>query len=113
MSLESAVRLIASMTLLLLASPALADDSTGADVWNAKCATCHGSTGAGDGPAAGALPRKPRDFTDAAFWDGTTDAAIRATITKGKPGTAMRAFPMKDAQLDALMAYIKTFQPKG
>ena len=97
--------------LLAFASPVHAGETTGKDLWNAKCATCHGATGDGQGPASGALPRKPRDFTDAAFWESTTEATIRAIIVKGKPGTAMRAFPMKDANLDALVAYIKTFKP--
>ena len=103
------------LTLLLLASPnALAGDTTsGADLYAAKCATCHGSTGKGDGPAAGALPRKPRDFSTAEFWETTTEDAIRTTISKGKPGSAMRGFPMNEAKLTSLVDYLKTFKPES
>jgi cytochrome c1 len=40
-----------------------------------------------------------------------TDDRLRATITRGKPGTAMRPFPMKDQQLTDLVAYLQTLAP--
>ena len=60
---------------------------------------------------SGAPPKKPQDMTDAAFWKGMTDDKLRATITKGKPGSAMRAFPMKPEPLSDLVAYLNTLKP--
>lgn len=103
----------ALLTLLLLTPLASAEETTGADLYAAKCATCHGATGQGDGPAAGALPRKPKDFSTSEFWDNTTTKAIKTTILQGKPGSAMRGYPMSDDKLDALVAYLQTFKPKS
>jgi len=98
--------------LLLTLSLAQADPATeGRSIYVAKCQACHGSEGKGDGPAARALPKPPRDFTSAAFWKGQTDAKLRATITQGKPGSAMRGFSMSDNQLGALVAYLNTLKP--
>src|SRR5438094_8275356 len=42
----------------------LAQDTTaGKQVYVKWCAGCHGETGAGDGPAAGAMLPRPRNFT--------------------------------------------------
>lgn len=91
------------------AGPESAPASDGRAVYTAKCQACHGASGRGDGPAARALPKKPRDFSSPEFWASTTDARVRTVITQGLPGTIMRGFPMPDPQLDALMAYLKSF----
>ena len=44
-------------------SPAEAAPSSGADMYTAYCASCHGKTGKGDGPAASALKVPPPDLT--------------------------------------------------
>src|SRR5262245_32267593 len=36
-------------------------------LYEAKCANCHGREGKGDGPAAGLLVVKPRDFTSGKY----------------------------------------------
>ena len=36
----------------------------GAEMYQAYCASCHGKTGKGDGPAAAALKAKPADLTE-------------------------------------------------
>jgi cytochrome c oxidase cbb3-type subunit 2 len=63
------------------------------------------------------LPR-PRDFTKGVYQIRTTasgelptDANIRAVIADGMPGTAMPAWKTKltGAEIDALVAYLKTF----
>lgn len=84
----------------------------GRALYLAKCVACHGPQGAGDGPAARALPRKPKDMTQASFWQGTTDQQLESVIRNGKPGSAMRAFPMKPQQMASLIAYLRTFDPR-
>ena len=94
---------------VLLAGPAMANDAdVGRAVYQAKCAACHGKTGKGDGPAARALPKKPADLSAAAYWTDKSTEGISATITKGKPGTAMRGFPMSEDKLSALVGYLRS-----
>src|SRR5688572_1661884 len=67
--------------------------SSGKALFAINCASCHGTGGKGDGPAASALNPKPRDFT-AGYWRyGGGVARIVQTITTGSPGTAMAPFP--------------------
>jgi high-affinity iron transporter len=56
------------------------------------CATCHGETGAGDGPAAVALNPKPRNFTKDPFRQGSSVAEVFLTLQTGVPKTTMVAF---------------------
>jgi mono/diheme cytochrome c family protein len=95
--------------LTLLVVPALAGADEGRAIYVAKCQACHGVEGKGDGPAARALPKKPRDLSSPAFWSSNSDEQVRAAITNGLPGTIMREFPMPPAQLADLMAYLKAF----
>jgi len=103
--------------LLLLLGLATADpgptaqSDPGRATYVAKCPACHGPEGKGDGPAARALPKPPRDFTSEEFWKGQTPEKLRSTITTGKPGSAMRGFKMSDEQLDALVTYLQTLRP--
>jgi mono/diheme cytochrome c family protein len=67
----------AFVTLPAFAAQAAGDAAAGKAKFEMFCATCHGPTGMGDGPAAPADP-KPRDFTKAEFkYDADKD---------GKPG---------------------------
>src|SRR4051812_35376228 len=53
------------------------------EVFTTRCATCHGVTGHGDGPASGALNPKPRNYTDGAWQKSVTDDQIKKTILYG------------------------------
>ncbi|HEU4385543.1 MAG TPA: cytochrome c [Anaeromyxobacteraceae bacterium] len=57
-----------------------------------NCASCHGPSGAGDGPAAAALDPKPRNLATAPLKKGDKPAQIFATLGQGLPNTAMIAF---------------------
>ena len=103
-----------ALALALLSSPvALAD---GAATYNMMCTSCHGAAGAGDGAAAVALTPKPANFGDAAFWETRNDAHLKKVIKEGGPAVGksplMAPFgaALTDAQVDELVAYIKTFK---
>ncbi|HZP48812.1 MAG TPA: c-type cytochrome [Vicinamibacterales bacterium] len=49
-------------TVKLKAAPRT-NASSGAEMYQAYCASCHGPAGKGDGPAAAALKSKPADLT--------------------------------------------------
>lgn len=84
------------------------------------CAGCHGVTGDGNGPAAGFLRPRPRNFQTANFKFSSTragklptDEDLKRTIRSGLKGSAMPDWPLlSEHTVDALVGYIKTFSPK-
>jgi mono/diheme cytochrome c family protein len=102
--------LIWTTFLVAACSRAAADDPKAAEIFGSVCARCHSADGSGglakDGMAA------PRNFRDAAFQAARTDDQLRHVIKNGKP-PAMPPFAavVTDAQLDALVAKIRSFAP--
>lgn len=78
------------MDKLRNASPELIE--IGKTTYAAQCATCHGSAGMGDGPAAAAFNPPPRDFTKGVWTQGGTPTQVFKTVSGGIPGTPMPAF---------------------
>jgi len=85
--------------------PATAPPTTPASIAQGKelfkdagCASCHGETGKGDGPAAGEMkdsegqPVKPRNFTDGSFRGGSERSDLYLRLTTGLDGTPMPAY---------------------
>jgi len=72
----------------------LADDpqaiAAGSEVYRANCSSCHGPTGAGDGPTADDLVRPPDDL--AGIVPHRLDGELAWTIGAGIAGTQMPAF---------------------
>lgn len=85
----------------------------GQDLYQKKCAVCHGTEGKGDGPAAYLLYPKPRDFVSGKFKIRSTptlptDEDLFRTITNGIPGTSMPPWAALSAQdRKALVSYVK------
>jgi caa(3)-type oxidase subunit IV len=84
------------------------------------CATCHGLTGAGDGPGSAALEPKPAAFNDPAFWETRADQDMVTVILQG--GAAVGKSPLMppwnalydQAQAEALVSYMKeSFGPSS
>jgi cytochrome c553 len=79
------------------------------------CATCHGATGNGNGPAATALNPKPKDFADCKTMTKITDATLFKAIHGG--GQTVGLSPMMPAwggsltepQIRELVRYIRGF----
>jgi mono/diheme cytochrome c family protein len=106
---------LAGAVLAVAAAAPAADPARGKDVYDIRCAPCHGETGAGDGPAAAALTPKPRNFLEPAFWKGRTPVQLRLVVKQGRPGTLMAPFEgvLSDQEIDDVVAYVQTFRPKG
>jgi mono/diheme cytochrome c family protein len=90
-----------------------ADAALGARLYLERCSPCHGDQGKGDGPTAAALEPKPRNFNDAAFWQGRSLDDLRKIVLAGKPGTMMPPFQgvLTDAEIDAVTHHLRTFDP--
>lgn len=109
-------------SLLLVAypipvSPRSAPDlAQGQRLYQTQCATCHGTTGAGDGPAAKQLEPKPIDFTDKERARARSVLALYQVTTQGVEGTSMPSFKaLPDQDRWALAFYVGSlsFDPAG
>jgi mono/diheme cytochrome c family protein len=111
--------------LVLSPTPAQAADvANGKTLFEANCASCHGTSGKGDGPTGVALAAQgtsPRDFTVADFKFDTdkdgkagTDTDLTNVIKNGAGaygGSPLMApwGHLGDAAIADLVAYVRTF----
>jgi mono/diheme cytochrome c family protein len=79
--------------------PPPVDADRGVLLYRQLCATCHGRSGKGDGPAARRMEPRPRDFNAAQYKLRSTEPGSTAvpldlfrTISTGMPGTSMPAW---------------------
>jgi mono/diheme cytochrome c family protein len=83
-----------------------ADMKIGKSLYAKNCASCHGESGAGDGPSAASQLPRPTDLRSHRF---ATDA-LAAAIVGGVPATAMPGFPgLSDDELRAIVTYSRDF----
>lgn len=91
-----------------------ADMAKGKAIYEQYCAACHGPAGKGDGPAAAALNRKPRDLSDKTYARSLKDDYLFQIIKDG--GAAVKKSPvmppmgktLKDDQIKDLLAYLRS-----
>jgi len=91
-----------------------ADAEQGKKLYGQFCASCHGQSGKGDGPAAAALNPKPRDHTNKEYMSKMSDEEMMKVIKNG--GASVGKSPLmppwgaslKDEQIQDVMAYIRT-----
>ena len=113
------------LAALEASKPAFTEESlaAGRALYARWCATCHGETGAGDGPAAKNLWPRPRDFSwglfkfrSTASGELPTDADIFRSIARGVPATSMPAWgegrrALSDAEVWQLVQAVKALVP--
>jgi mono/diheme cytochrome c family protein len=91
---------------------AVADDPllvAGHAVYQARCVSCHGETGRGDGPIARQLPPPPvGDLTDAEWKHGDRPEQVLAIIAQGAPETVMPGWKttLTERELRGVSAYV-------
>ena len=89
-----------------------ADAKAGKADYQIYCASCHGETGAGDGPVAQALNPKPARHNDGAYMNPLTDDHLFKVIKFG--GAAVGKSPMmaplglSDQQIHNVIAFIRS-----
>lgn len=90
---------------------AAGDPAKGQAIYQAKCITCHGPQGKGDGPIGPQLKPPAADFTNAESKKKSADE-LRSTIENGKPNTAMVAWKsqLSTGEIDDVVAYVLTLR---
>jgi mono/diheme cytochrome c family protein len=86
--------------------------------FNIVCATCHGTTGHGDGPAGLALDPRPASFGEPEFWETRDDDSLFKVIKEG--GASIGRSPLmvawgaqyNDDQIRQLVEVVKGFKPE-
>ncbi|MBL8786865.1 MAG: FTR1 family protein [Deltaproteobacteria bacterium] len=84
------------LTGVTLAPSTPPSSSDGATLFGNKCAHCHGTSGAGDGPSGRKLSPPPRSFQDPAVMARLSPVRAYSAITDGIAGTAMARLPELD-----------------
>ena len=87
-------------------NPITADSASigrGKAIYTAECASCHGSSGRGDGPAAKDLEKSPGDMTKLG---GQSDGALFWKITQGKKPMASFATKLTEPQRWDVINYL-------
>jgi copper transport protein len=84
----------------------------GRQIYTPNCASCHGLTGRGDGPAGVRLNPRPADFR-VHMADGHTDAQLFDWVTHGVSGTGMPPFEeqLSREEIWHVINYIRSFAP--
>lgn len=93
-----------------LAPSAAPDPASASALYQQQCGSCHGATGAGDGPAGAGLDPAPIAFTDRSRARARSVFALYQVIEQGLEGTGMASYahlPVKDRW--ALAFYIGQF----
>jgi high-affinity iron transporter len=90
--------------------PSTAPDlERGAALYQQQCASCHGPSGQGDGPAAQGMEPPPIDFTDAARARERSVFALYEVTRQGLEGTPMVSYGhLPDADQWALAFHVST-----
>jgi len=83
------------------AEPAADPVASTAEIFENRCAVCHGMTGKGDGDGSAALDPKPRDFTSAEWQASVTDDHINKIIVFGGLAVGKAATMPPNPDLDA------------
>jgi len=96
----------------------------GRAVYEKHCATCHGPTGATDGPGAAALPIKPPPLTDGRLLNPLTDDFLTTIVRDGAAAVGlapqMPGFGrlLTEREIRDVIAYVRTmaqppYQPRA
>jgi mono/diheme cytochrome c family protein len=97
--------------ITMAASPAAGQGNTaGADVYKAKCATCHGQDGSGNTPVGKSL--QVADLRSAAV-QSKSDAELTQSVTEGKGNMPGFKGNITDDEIHAVVTFVRTFAAKG
>ncbi len=117
-ALSAVFLLVVAGTPEASAAPALQDSSQGQQIYEERCAACHGLNGDGQGPGAENFFIKPRDFTRDEYKIKSTvgdefpsQEDMVQVISEGMPGSSMPAWEgvLSESEMEAVADYIQGF----
>jgi mono/diheme cytochrome c family protein len=83
----------------------------GKKIYERQCLACHGAKGAGDGPMAGHLEKRPGVLSNPKLWE-QSDGALFWKVNEGhRPMPTFKRI-MSDEERWPVINYIRTFAPK-
>ena len=85
--------------------------AAGEAIYGARCASCHGDTGRGDGKATRFIKPAPADISTAEARDRMTDGEIFYKITEGRKPMPGMARTLDDEERWQVVHYLRTLQP--
>ncbi len=88
--------------------------AAGKKLYDAQCASCHGTEGKGDGKAGLTLKPRPSDLTDAEWKHGSSEGEVFTLIRDGAKQTPMRGYASRMTTNDIwnIVNYLRTLNPK-
>ena len=99
--------LLGSMAALMVTTAS--SQTSGADIYKAKCQMCHAADGSGNTPAGKAMKAHPFDSPDVIKM---SDSELIAVVKNGKERMPAFGEKLTDAQIKNVVAYIRTLQKK-
>ena len=100
--------------------PVKGNVQNGQQLFQQKCAACHGKDGKSKGLGTGVSVSREREFqvvppalNNPGFLTSASDHWIRQTIKTGRPGTIMPSqsvLQISDQQLDDIVSYVRSFE---
>lgn len=85
--------------------------AAGEQAYAARCASCHGDTGKGDGKATRFIKPAPADISTTEARDRMTDGEMFYKITEGKKPMPGMARTLNDEERWQVVHYLRTLQP--
>ena len=84
----------------------------GREIFQQNCSVCHGPEGAGDGPAASALPVRPEDLSTIASPPVFPDGVVAYLIANGVNGMPAWKTVLTENQIWDVLNYIRSLRSK-
>jgi len=93
--------------------PTPASSKEAQDLYQKNCVICHGPKGASNGPAAGSLPQRPANFTDAKMMRKATDGELFWKMTTGRAPMPSWQDKLSETQRWELVNYLRKLAQEG
>jgi len=103
---------VLTFALLLVAAPgsAAAEESAGANIYKAKCLTCHAKDGSGNTPVGKSLQSADLRSPEV---QKKSDAELTESISEGKGNMPAFKTLLSEDDVHSVLSYVRTLAPKG